>query len=70
MKPLYDAICQLLAPPCLTLRDIEEELRKVARSPEHAERLVGNLYGGVFKKKEAVYDAAGGRWPHAARWPA
>jgi hypothetical protein len=47
--------------PTITLRDIEDGLRQVIRDPIEAERKVGRLYGNVFKRKEADYDARGGR---------
>jgi hypothetical protein len=48
----------------ITLRDIEGTLRKaMAHDPERAERAVGVLYGGVFKNREMIYEANGGRMP-------
>lgn len=41
--------------PQITLADIASELRKVmGRDPLRAERAVGALYGGVFKRKESA----------------
>jgi len=42
----------------ITLRDVENGLRKVIRDPMKAERAIGTLYGSAFKKKEKLYDGA------------
>jgi hypothetical protein len=47
--------------PRITLADVANGLRQVIHDPIEAERKVGALYGSVFKKKEAEYDARGGR---------
>jgi hypothetical protein len=48
--------------PRVTLRDVEAALRQVTRDPVLAEQRVGHLYGHVFRNKETIYDAQGGRW--------
>ena len=44
--------------PAITLKNVEDGLRKVIRDPMKAEQAVGSLYGSIFKKKEKLYDAA------------
>jgi len=52
---LEQAMREVFGPPSITLADIERELRKAMRhDPIRAERAVGSLYGGVFKRKEAA----------------
>ena len=57
---------QLLSPRP-TLHDVAAALR-VTVGGEAGERAVGEMYGGWFKKLEAVYDAAGGRWTRETAW--
>lgn len=53
----------LMPPPVLTLRDVEFALRKLFPDPLIAEQKIGAMYGGVFRRREAYYDASGGRLP-------
>jgi hypothetical protein len=59
MVNLWDCVDAILGTPKeLTLKDIENTLCNMYRNdPDKAARSVGNLYGQVFKKKEADYDA-------------
>lgn len=50
-------ILEQLFAPRITLRDVEDALRKVILDPLKCEEKVGMLYGAEFKKREAVYDA-------------
>jgi hypothetical protein len=54
--------------PHITLHDMAETLRKMAREPLDAERKVGAMYGHVFRNKEIRYDASGGRWLGEPEW--
>jgi hypothetical protein len=46
------------SPVRITLRDIEESIRKITPDPMLAERRVGALYGQVFRRKERFHDYA------------
>lgn len=41
--------------------DVADALRVVIKDPIEAERKVGEMYGILFKKLEALYDIRGGR---------
>jgi len=56
-----------LLSPRPTLHDVAAALR-VTVGGEDGERQVGKMYGNWFKKLEAVYDAAGGRWTTETKW--
>jgi hypothetical protein len=60
LELLQQVIDHVFVPPKLTkltLRDVERGLREVMRDdPLKAERSVGQMYGHVFKRKEALRD--------------
>jgi hypothetical protein len=64
LQQVIDKVLGAPKVPRITVRDVEDGLREVFRhDPLRAERAIGNMYGYMFKKKEAIYDAAGGRRP-------
>lgn len=56
-----ELLAQVLAPR-VTISEMESTIRRALHDdPMNAEKAVGRMYGYVFRKKEARYEAAGGR---------
>lgn len=64
MRP--ELLAQLLT-PIPTVRMVTDVVRRVVGG-EEGERLAGKIYGDQFRRREAVYDAAGGRWDRETEW--
>jgi hypothetical protein len=64
MRP--ELLAQLLS-PVPTVRTVTDVIRRVIGG-EQGEGLVGQVYGDQFRRREAVYDASGGRWTRETEW--
>lgn len=45
-----------MMPRGITPYDLEMTIRKVIINPNHAEKMIGTLYGRIFKKREEGLD--------------
>lgn len=60
-REILEQLFATVLTPSITLRDVEDAIRSIVRDPIEAERKIGHMYGHAFRKKEAIYDASGGR---------